>query len=145
MELHINDADLESIISPQVFSSIHAVVQHERRSASELAGSAFQDTSVVRSEGGRRKGYMGHLTRIANAMAQNSENGPNHTSIAQMIKELPDEERERWDKFVLGSLSEMNKKNTVDLVNMRNLHSSSDDDENDLKEFSFPQEAVLQQ
>lgn len=28
---------------------------------------------------------------------------------------------------------------------MHNLHSSSDDDENDLKEFSFPQEAVLQQ
>lgn len=28
---------------------------------------------------------------------------------------------------------------------MHNLHSSSDDDENDLKEFNFPQEAVLQQ
>ncbi|GCB61130.1 hypothetical protein scyTo_0014285 [Scyliorhinus torazame] len=107
--------------------------------------SAWEENEKVQSEGGKRKGYMGHLTRIANAMAQNSENGPNHTSIAQMIKELSDEERERWDKFVLGSLSEMNKKNTVDLVNMRNLHSSSDDDENDLKEFSFPQEAVLQQ
>ncbi|XP_072128178.1 serine/threonine-protein phosphatase 6 regulatory subunit 3-like isoform X1 [Mobula birostris] len=107
--------------------------------------SAWEENEKVQSEGGRRKGYMGHLTRIANAMAQNSENGPNHTSIAQMIKELPDEDRERWDKFVLGSLSDMNKKNTVDLVNMRNLHSSSDDDENDLKEFSFPQEAVLQQ
>ncbi|XP_059810203.1 serine/threonine-protein phosphatase 6 regulatory subunit 3-like isoform X2 [Hypanus sabinus] len=107
--------------------------------------SAWEENEKVQSEGGRRKGYMGHLTRIANAMAQNSENGPNHTSIAQMIKELPDEDQERWDKFVLGSLSDMNKKNTVDLVNMRNLHSSSDDDENDLKEFSFPQEAVLQQ
>uniref|UniRef100_UPI00398E8456 serine/threonine-protein phosphatase 6 regulatory subunit 3-like isoform X3 n=1 Tax=Pristiophorus japonicus TaxID=55135 RepID=UPI00398E8456 len=107
--------------------------------------SAWEENDKVQSEGGRRKGYMGHLTRIANAMAQNSENGPNHISIAQLIKELPDEERERWEKFVLGSLSDMNKKNTVDLVNMRNLHSSSDDDENDLKEFSFPQEAVLQQ
>ncbi|XP_067830637.1 serine/threonine-protein phosphatase 6 regulatory subunit 3-like isoform X2 [Heptranchias perlo] len=107
--------------------------------------SAWEENDKVQSEGGRRKGYMGHLTRIANAMAQNSENGPNHSTIAQLIKELPDEDRERWDKFVLGSLSDMNKKNTIDLVNMRNLHSSSDDDENDLKEFSFPQEAVLQQ
>ncbi|XP_032869271.1 serine/threonine-protein phosphatase 6 regulatory subunit 3-like isoform X1 [Amblyraja radiata] len=107
--------------------------------------SAWEENEKIQSEGGRRKGYMGHLTRIANAMAQNSENGPNQTSIAQLIKELPEEDRERWDKFVLGSLTDMNKKNTVDLVNMRNLHSSSDDDENDLKEFSFPQEAVLQQ
>ncbi|XP_069764795.1 serine/threonine-protein phosphatase 6 regulatory subunit 3-like isoform X2 [Narcine bancroftii] len=106
---------------------------------------AWEENEKIQSEGGKRKGYMGHLTRIANAMAQNSENGPNHTSISQLIKEFPDEDRERWDKFVLGSLSDMNKKNTVDLVNMRNLHSSSDDDENDLKEFSFPQEAVLQQ
>eukprot|EP00062_Callorhinchus_milii_P023530 gi/632982470/ref/XP_007908154.1/ PREDICTED: serine/threonine-protein phosphatase 6 regulatory subunit 1 [Callorhinchus milii] len=107
--------------------------------------SAWEENDKEQLEGGRRKGYMGHLTRIANAMVQNSENGPNHSLIAQLIKELPDEARERWDKFVLGSLSDTNKKNTVDLVNMRNLHSSSDDDDNDLKEFSFPQEAVLQQ
>ncbi|PIO36215.1 hypothetical protein AB205_0050870, partial [Aquarana catesbeiana] len=30
-------------------------------------------------------------------------------------------------------------------VNTRNMHSSSDDEDNDLKEFSFPQETVLQQ
>uniref|UniRef100_A0A4W3JQT9 Protein phosphatase 6 regulatory subunit 1 n=1 Tax=Callorhinchus milii TaxID=7868 RepID=A0A4W3JQT9_CALMI len=78
--------------------------------------SAWEENDKEQLEGGRRKGYMGHLTRIANAMVQNSENGPNHSLIAQLIKELPDEARERWDKFVLGSLSDTNKKNTVDLV-----------------------------
>uniref|UniRef100_A0A4W3J8H3 Protein phosphatase 6 regulatory subunit 1 n=1 Tax=Callorhinchus milii TaxID=7868 RepID=A0A4W3J8H3_CALMI len=77
--------------------------------------SAWEENDKEQLEGGRRKGYMGHLTRIANAMVQNSENGPNHSLIAQLIKELPDEARERWDKFVLGSLSDTNKKNTVDL------------------------------
>uniref|UniRef100_A0A2D4HHY8 Uncharacterized protein n=1 Tax=Micrurus lemniscatus lemniscatus TaxID=129467 RepID=A0A2D4HHY8_MICLE len=88
---------------------------------------------------------MGHLTRIANALAQGSEKWPHSNLIKQLLKEMPEEDQEQWEKFVSGPLSETNKKNTVDLVNMHNLHSSSDDDENDLKEFSFPQEAVLQQ
>nr|XP_028557875.1 serine/threonine-protein phosphatase 6 regulatory subunit 1 isoform X4 [Podarcis muralis] len=107
--------------------------------------SAWEENELSQSDGGRRKGYMGHLTRIANALAQASEKWPHSTLIKQLLKELPEEEQEQWEKFVSGPLSETNKKNTVDLVNVHNLHSSSDDDENDLKEFSFPQEAVLQQ
>ncbi|XP_060111392.1 serine/threonine-protein phosphatase 6 regulatory subunit 1 isoform X2 [Heteronotia binoei] len=107
--------------------------------------SAWEENEQSQSDGGRRKGYMGHLTRIANALAQGSEKWPHSTLIKQLVKELPEDEQEQWEKFVSGPLSETNKKNTVDLVNMHNLHSSSDDDENDLKEFSFPQEAVLQQ
>ncbi|XP_077171809.1 serine/threonine-protein phosphatase 6 regulatory subunit 1 isoform X2 [Paroedura picta] len=107
--------------------------------------SAWEENEQSQTDGGRRKGYMGHLTRIANALAQGSEKWPHSTLIKQLLKELPEDEQEQWEKFVSGPLSETNKKNTVDLVNMHNLHSSSDDDENDLKEFSFPQEAVLQQ
>nr|XP_056719994.1 serine/threonine-protein phosphatase 6 regulatory subunit 1 [Euleptes europaea] len=107
--------------------------------------SAWEENEQSQSDGGRRKGYMGHLTRIANALAQGSEKWPHSTFIKQLLKELPEDEQEQWDKFVSGPLSETNKKNTVDLVNLHNLHSSSDDDENDLKEFSFPQEAALQQ
>ncbi|XP_063157248.1 serine/threonine-protein phosphatase 6 regulatory subunit 1 isoform X4 [Candoia aspera] len=107
--------------------------------------SAWEENEQSQLDGGRRKGYMGHLTRIANALAQGSEKWPHSILIKQLLKELPEEEQEQWEKFISGPLSETNKKNTVDLVNMHNLHSSSDDDENDLKEFSFPQEAVLQQ
>ncbi|XP_053117373.1 serine/threonine-protein phosphatase 6 regulatory subunit 1 isoform X3 [Hemicordylus capensis] len=108
--------------------------------------SAWEENEQLQLDGGRRKGYMGHLTRIANALAQGSEKWPHSDLIKQLLKELTEEEQEQWEKFVSGPLSETNKKNTVDLqVNMHNLHSSSDDDDNDLKEFSFPQEAVLQQ
>ncbi|XP_075696038.1 serine/threonine-protein phosphatase 6 regulatory subunit 1 isoform X2 [Rhinoderma darwinii] len=107
--------------------------------------SAWEDNEREQSEGGRRKGFMGHLTKIANALVQSSEKGPNTSLISQLIKEFPDEQQERWENFISGSLTETNKKNTVDLVNTRNMHSSSDDEDSDLKEFNFPQEAVLQQ
>ncbi|XP_056399878.1 serine/threonine-protein phosphatase 6 regulatory subunit 1 isoform X3 [Hyla sarda] len=107
--------------------------------------SAWEDNEKEQSEGGRRKGFMGHLTKTANALVQSSEKGSNTTLISQLIKELPDEQQERWESFISGSLTDTNKKNTVDLVNTRNMHSSSDDEDSDLKEFNFPQEAVLQQ
>ncbi|XP_064416581.1 serine/threonine-protein phosphatase 6 regulatory subunit 1 isoform X3 [Latimeria chalumnae] len=107
--------------------------------------SAWEENDKEQAEGGRRKGYMGHLTRIANSLVQSSEKGFNHAQISQTIKDLSEEQQERWKNFVSGPLSDTNKKNTVDLVNSRHHPSSSDDDESDLKEFSFPQEAVLQQ
>ncbi|KAG8568004.1 hypothetical protein GDO81_013861 [Engystomops pustulosus] len=88
---------------------------------------------------------MGHLTKIANSLVQNAEKGPNNVLIGQLVKELPEDQQEQWESFVSGSLTDTNKKNTVDLVNTRNMHSSSDDEDSDLKEFNFPQEAVLQQ
>ncbi|KAM4704186.1 serine/threonine-protein phosphatase 6 regulatory subunit 1 [Rhinophrynus dorsalis] len=107
--------------------------------------SAWEENEKEQSEGGRRKGFMGHLTKIANSVVQSSEKGSNVNLVGQLIKDLTEEVQEQWEHFISGSLTETNKKNTVDLVNTRNLHSSSDDEENDLKEFSFPQEAVLQQ
>lgn len=38
-----------------------------------------------RAEGGRRRGYMGHLTRIANSIVHNCDKGPNGPQIAQII------------------------------------------------------------
>ncbi|XP_040288329.1 serine/threonine-protein phosphatase 6 regulatory subunit 1 isoform X3 [Bufo bufo] len=107
--------------------------------------SAWEDNEKEQAEGGRRKGFMGHLTKIANSLVQSSEKGPNTAFISQLLKELPDEQQERWESFISGSLTDINKKNTIDLVNTRNMHSSSDDEDSDLKEFNFPQEAVLQQ
>ena len=42
-------------------------------------------SSVSRSEGGMRRGYMGHLTRIANTVVHNLEKGPVHTQISSLI------------------------------------------------------------
>ncbi|KAG8520593.1 Serine/threonine-protein phosphatase 6 regulatory subunit 1 [Galemys pyrenaicus] len=106
---------------------------------------SWEENDRVQSGGGPRKGYMGHLTRVANALVQNAEKGPNARQLGQMLKELPAEQQEQWEAFVSGPLAETNKKNMVDLVNTHHLHSSSDDEDDRLKEFSFPEEAVLQQ
>uniref|UniRef100_A0A8C8STZ5 Protein phosphatase 6 regulatory subunit 1 n=1 Tax=Pelusios castaneus TaxID=367368 RepID=A0A8C8STZ5_9SAUR len=107
--------------------------------------SAWEENEQTQAAGGQRRGYMGHLTRIANTLVQSTEKGPHAALLGQLLKELPEEEQERWETFVSGPLAETNKKNVVDLVSTHNLHSSSDDEENDLKEFSFPQYGVLQQ
>ncbi|XP_054444309.1 serine/threonine-protein phosphatase 6 regulatory subunit 1 isoform X2 [Pteronotus mesoamericanus] len=106
---------------------------------------SWEENDRVQSSGGPRKGYMGHLTRMANALVQNTEKGPNAEQLRQLLKELPDEQQQQWEAFVSGPLAETNKKNMVDLVNTHHLHSSSDDEDDRLKEFSFPEEAVLQQ
>ncbi|XP_037015676.2 serine/threonine-protein phosphatase 6 regulatory subunit 1 isoform X2 [Artibeus jamaicensis] len=106
---------------------------------------SWEENDRVQSTGGPRKGYMGHLTRMANALVQNMEKGPNSEQLRQLLKELPAEQQEQWEAFVSGPLAETNKKNMVDLVNTHHLHSSSDDEDERLKEFSFPEEAVLQQ
>nr|XP_025704504.1 serine/threonine-protein phosphatase 6 regulatory subunit 1-like isoform X4 [Callorhinus ursinus] len=106
---------------------------------------SWEENDLVQSAGGPRKGYMGHLTRLANALVQNTEKGPNAEQLGRLLKELPGEQQERWEAFVSGPLAETNKKNAVDLVSTHHLHSSSDDEDDRLKEFNFPEEAVLQQ
>uniref|UniRef100_A0A4W3JCV0 Protein phosphatase 6, regulatory subunit 3 n=1 Tax=Callorhinchus milii TaxID=7868 RepID=A0A4W3JCV0_CALMI len=105
---------------------------------------AWESNEKEQSEGGRRRGYMGHLTRIANAIVHNSEKGPNSALMNQLLKDIPDDCRERWETFTANSLAEINKKNTVDLVSTHNIHSSSDD-EVDFKEQGFAQDSGLQQ
>ncbi|XP_058876877.1 serine/threonine-protein phosphatase 6 regulatory subunit 1-like isoform X2 [Acipenser ruthenus] len=106
---------------------------------------AWEENEKQQKEGGRRRGYMGHLTRIANHIAQSCEKGPNQSVTSEIIKAFTEEERERWENFVSGALSEANQRNTVDLESTHNMHCSTDDEEGELRDFSFPQEAVLQQ
>ncbi|XP_061101119.1 serine/threonine-protein phosphatase 6 regulatory subunit 3-like isoform X3 [Conger conger] len=105
---------------------------------------AWSSNEKEQAEGGRRRGYMGHLTRIANSVVQNTDKGPNSTLLQQLISELQEDVREGWDSFVSGPLAETNKKNTVDLVNTQHIHSSSED-EIDLKNSGFHPDSSLQQ
>ncbi|XP_069047875.1 serine/threonine-protein phosphatase 6 regulatory subunit 1-like [Lepisosteus oculatus] len=114
------------------------------RLAQRILG-AWEDNAREQSEGGRRRGYMGHLTRIANHVTQSSEKGPNQGVTCDIIRGLPEPDRQRWEQFVSGPLAEINKRNTVELDSVQLLHSSSDDEDSELKEFGFPQETVLQQ
>ncbi|CAL1592334.1 unnamed protein product [Knipowitschia caucasica] len=102
---------------------------------------AWGENDRLQSEGGMRRGYMGHLTRIANTVVHNVEKGPVHTQISQLIAELPEDTRGRWDTFVEHTLTETNRKNTIDLVGSVNPRSSSEDD----MESPYPKELTLQQ
>ncbi|XP_022292319.2 serine/threonine-protein phosphatase 6 regulatory subunit 3-like isoform X3 [Crassostrea virginica] len=94
---------------------------------------------------GRRKGYMGHLTKMANDIVAVMEKGENADLVKDQFAELPEEVRERWDNFVAGALSDVNKRNTVESMRGRPLTSSSDDEENDFRDIPFPQDAAMQQ
>ncbi|XDV25124.1 hypothetical protein PO909_029096 [Leuciscus waleckii] len=103
---------------------------------------AWEENDKIQSEGGRRRGNMGHLTRIANTVVQNLEKGLAHSQINDLIKELPEDCRGRWESFVGETLRETNRRNTVDLVSTHNLHSSSEDDD---MESPFPNDLSIQQ
>lgn len=47
------------------------------------------DGFPFRAAGGMRRGNMGHLTRIANAVVQNLEQGPVQTHISEVIRGVP--------------------------------------------------------
>ncbi|XP_067445712.1 serine/threonine-protein phosphatase 6 regulatory subunit 2 isoform X1 [Thunnus thynnus] len=102
---------------------------------------AWEENDKTQSEGGMRRGYMGHLTRIANTVVHNLEKGPVHTQISSLITELPDDCRGRWETFVDQTLSETNRRNTIDLIGSGNPRPSSEDD----MESPFPKELTLQQ
>ncbi|XP_032444912.1 serine/threonine-protein phosphatase 6 regulatory subunit 2a isoform X2 [Xiphophorus hellerii] len=76
---------------------------------------AWEENDQIQAEGGTRRGNMGHLTRIANMVVQNLEKGPVQAQITDLIKELPEDCRGRWENFVDETLRETNRRNTVEL------------------------------
>uniref|UniRef100_A0A8C7PZD0 Serine/threonine-protein phosphatase 6 regulatory subunit 2 n=1 Tax=Oncorhynchus mykiss TaxID=8022 RepID=A0A8C7PZD0_ONCMY len=102
---------------------------------------AWEENDKMQEEGGMRRGYMGHLTRIANTVVCSMEKGPVHSQISSLITELLVDCKGRWETFVDQALTEINRKNTVDLVS-HNLRSSSEDDD---RQSPFPKELSLQQ
>ncbi|KAA8578341.1 hypothetical protein FQN60_006020, partial [Etheostoma spectabile] len=80
--------------------------------------------------------------QIANMVVQNLEKGPVQSQITDLIKELPEDCRGRWESFVDETLRETNRRNTVELVSTHNMHSSSEDDD---MESPFPNDLSLQQ
>ncbi|XP_039090753.1 serine/threonine-protein phosphatase 6 regulatory subunit 2 isoform X4 [Hyaena hyaena] len=77
---------------------------------------AWEANDHAQAAGGMRRGNMGHLTRIANAVVQNLERGPVQTHISEVIRGLPADCRGRWENFVEETLAETNRRNAVDLA-----------------------------
>ncbi|XP_041093565.1 serine/threonine-protein phosphatase 6 regulatory subunit 1-like [Polyodon spathula] len=64
------------------------LVQHllEKYSLIQRVLTAWKENENQQREGGRRRGYMGHLTRIANHIVQSCEKGPNQSLTSGIIK-----------------------------------------------------------
>ncbi|KAM5317141.1 serine/threonine-protein phosphatase 6 regulatory subunit 3 isoform 8-T9 [Glossophaga mutica] len=77
---------------------------------------AWEMNEKKQAEGGRRHGYMGHLTRMANCIVHSADKGPSSALVQRLVRDLPDDVRERWETFCASSLGETNKRNTVDLA-----------------------------
>uniref|UniRef100_A0A8C8G628 Protein phosphatase 6, regulatory subunit 2a n=1 Tax=Oncorhynchus tshawytscha TaxID=74940 RepID=A0A8C8G628_ONCTS len=77
---------------------------------------AWEENDQIQAEGGARRGNMGHLTRMANMVVQNLEKGPVQSQISDLIKELPEDCKGRWESFVDETLRETNRRNTVELA-----------------------------
>ncbi|XP_032348503.1 serine/threonine-protein phosphatase 6 regulatory subunit 2 isoform X4 [Camelus ferus] len=77
---------------------------------------AWEANDHTQAAGGMRRGNMGHLTRIANAVVQNLERGPMQTPVSEVIQGLPEDCRGRWESFVEETLTEANRRNAVDLA-----------------------------
>ena len=120
--------------------------------------------------GFHRKGYMGHLTRIANMMVSfqdlfkdlscsnttyllfcsQHQNMSNKSKCQSLIEEhfsqYPQETKDNWEKFVTGRLAETNERNKIiPPAQYANKHSSSDDEDSDFKDIAFPQESSTAQ
>ncbi|CAI5637575.1 unnamed protein product [Oreochromis niloticus] len=111
------DATTDGTSDPQ--TSIHgALVAHLFQKCRLLQRilDAWEENDRIQADGGTRRGNMGHLTRIANMVVQNLEKGPVQTQISDLIRELPEDCRGRWESFVDETLRETNRRNTVELA-----------------------------
>uniref|UniRef100_A0A8C9CTD8 Protein phosphatase 6 regulatory subunit 2 n=1 Tax=Phocoena sinus TaxID=42100 RepID=A0A8C9CTD8_PHOSS len=77
---------------------------------------AWEANDHTQAAGGMRRGNMGHLTRIANAVVQSLEGGPVQTQVSEVLRGLPSDCRGRWESFVEETLTEANRRNAVDLA-----------------------------
>ncbi|XP_058481031.1 serine/threonine-protein phosphatase 6 regulatory subunit 2-like isoform X5 [Solea solea] len=116
-EVQGEDVETGRTVDPQ--TSIHnALVAHlfQKCRLVQRILDAWEENDRIQSEGGTRRGNMGHLTRIANMVVQNLEKGPVQTQISDLITELPEDCRGRWESFVDETLRETNRRNTVELA-----------------------------
>lgn len=104
----------------------------------------WDDLESETGKGNRRKGYMGHLTNVANSIVQSMEKGKNKAALETIFTDLPEKVREKWNAFVTGKLADVNKQNMSELVGHH--FQSSSDDEDDFKPIPFLHtESSLQQ
>jgi hypothetical protein len=69
-----------------------------------------------------------------------------HALLEEQFAMMPEEMREKWEKFISGKLADTNERNTIIPASSYNTKmSSSEDDDSDFRDIPFPQESNIQQ
>lgn len=111
----------------------------------EVIVSAYKDYSEGEHKSCQKYSFMGHLYQISNHINDCYNKNDNSTPTKEVFSELSEESKEEWEKYVTGSLSEINKTNLITNVNPRQVPSSSEDDEPELPNMHFPPGIHVQQ
>lgn len=105
-------------------TSVFASLFQECRLLQRIVQAGEEDAVTQGQPRTRRKGYMGHLTRIASDLLKEAEVQPR---IKAAIEELTEEDSQRWTDFVAGPFAEVRRKNEMDLGGKRPVMSSFDE------------------
>lgn len=107
--------------------------------------SEWEDNEQKQKPPGRRKGFMGHLTKIANSISAVVEKNDSASLIKYNYNSLSEETKEKWESFVVNSLADTNRRNTIESMRGNQNATSSEDDDTDFKDIPFPQDTAIQQ
>lgn len=98
---------------------------------------AWEDNDTKQSKpGGVRCGYMGHLIKIANHIAQHGEKEP----FASLLKQYASPDTiAAWEKFVAGALADINQTHRTCMGGSHPGQSSSEDSNSEYPDIPFAQ------
>ncbi|XP_054275975.1 serine/threonine-protein phosphatase 6 regulatory subunit 3-like [Macrosteles quadrilineatus] len=103
---------------------------------------AWKENEVEQSkQGGCRKGYMGHLTRLSFTINSYWDKG-----LGTFIKtNVPEDQLTAWQEFTDGELAEIKAQREIPLGGKHPAQSTSEDDEKNFRNIPFQQDTQLQQ
>ena len=68
---------------------------------------------------GWRKGYMGHLTKIANHISCAVEDGPHKEELLKIWQQIPSDVITKWETFISTTIKDiLNKKYSASAVSL---------------------------
>lgn len=104
---------------------------------------AWKENEIEQSEkGGCRRGYMGHLTRLANTIAKQADS----SSLGEFLSNnVPEDELSEWREFAKSTLESINQTHERCLGGKHPSRSRPENDDKDFKDVSFTQDTVLPQ
>jgi len=132
----------------QPVSSLHPLLTHlvTETCLVRLVLEAWEaNENHQKQPGGLRRAYMGHLIWIANYITDFGKHGKNAIRIQQLMQDLPEDLRQRWQEFVDVQLAQANRNNEIVPSNMMAPRASSDEEEPDVTRHTLPKDTALQE